>query len=58
MTSQKISKKGSDPIFPFLNNERFVANAPEDVLAKNRTLLGDAQAKQIKVLEQFSSLRS
>jgi valyl-tRNA synthetase len=41
-----------------LNNERFVANAPEDVLAKNRGLLADAQAKQVKVLEQLNSLRS
>jgi len=40
-----------------LNNERFVANAPEDVLVKNRGLLADAQAKQVKVLEQLDSLR-
>ena len=41
-----------------LNNERFVANAPEDVLEKNRTLLADASAKQAKVLEQLNSLQS
>jgi len=41
-----------------LNNERFVANAPEDVLEKNRTLLSDAQAKQVKVQEQLNSLKS
>ena len=40
-----------------LNNERFVANAPEDVLAKNREALADASAKQEKVLEQLSSLK-
>ncbi|RUM63863.1 MAG: valine--tRNA ligase [Sulfurimonas sp.] len=40
-----------------LNNERFVANAPEDVLAKNRGLLADAEAKRIKVLEQLTSLK-
>jgi len=40
-----------------LNNERFVANAPEDVLEKNRTLLADAKAKQEKVLEQLNSLK-
>ncbi|WP_294963228.1 valine--tRNA ligase [Sulfurimonas sp.] len=39
-----------------LNNEKFVANAPEDVLAKNRELLADAQSKQVKVQEQLSSL--
>jgi len=41
-----------------LNNERFVANAPEDVLEKNRTLLADATAKQVKVIEQLNSLKS
>ena len=40
-----------------LNNERFVANAPEDVLEKNRTLLADAEAKQAKVLEQLEALK-
>ncbi len=40
-----------------LNNERFVANAPEDVLAKNRGLLADAEAKRVKVLEQLTSLK-
>ena len=39
-----------------LNNERFVANAPEDVLAKNRGLLADAELKREKVLEQLSTL--
>ncbi len=41
-----------------LNNQRFVANAPEDVLEKNRTLLADAKAKQVKVLEQLKSLQA
>lgn len=41
-----------------LNNERFVANAPEDVLAKNREALTDAQAKSVKVKEQLLSLQS
>ena len=41
-----------------LNNEKFVANAPEDVLTKNRTQLADAQAKQVKVKEQLNSLQS
>ena len=39
-----------------LNNERFVANAPADVLEKNRTLLSDAESKKIKVKEQLVSL--
>ncbi len=41
-----------------LNNERFVANAPEDVLEKNRSALADAKTKQSKVLEQLSSLKA
>ena len=41
-----------------LGNERFVANAPEDVLTKNRALLADAEAKRVKVLEQLNSLQA
>jgi len=41
-----------------LNNERFVANAPADVLEKNREALAEAKAKQEKVLEQLSSLKA
>jgi valyl-tRNA synthetase len=39
-----------------LGNERFVANAPADVLEKNRTALAEAEAKREKVLEQLQSL--
>ncbi len=41
-----------------LNNEKFVANAPEDVLAKNREQLADAQTKKAKVQEQLNSLQA
>jgi len=41
-----------------LSNERFVSNAPADVLEKNREALQDAQAKREKVLEQLTSLQS
>ena len=41
-----------------LNNERFVANAPEDVLAKNRDALAEAQSKSVKVQEQLNSLKA
>jgi len=41
-----------------LNNEKFVANAPEDVLAKNREQLSDASSKKEKVQEQLKSLES
>ena len=40
-----------------LNNERFVANAPADVLEKNREALSDAQTKRAKVLEQLNTLK-
>ncbi len=41
-----------------LNNERFVANAPEDVILKNREDLASAQEKMTKVSEQLASLKS
>ncbi|OQX58002.1 MAG: hypothetical protein B5M52_06220, partial [Helicobacteraceae bacterium 4484_230] len=40
-----------------LNNERFVANAPEDVIAQNRESLVEAQNKQSKILDQLESLQ-
>lgn len=52
---EKLQKE-IDKLSGMLNNERFVANAPEDVLAKNREALADAQAKQVKVKEQVHSL--
>jgi len=54
---EKLQKE-IDKIGGMLNNERFVANAPEDVLAKNRELLADAQDKQTKVREQLHSLQN
>ena len=50
---KEIAKVGG-----MLNNERFVANAPEDVLAKNREALADAKTKQEKVLAQLESLKN
>ena len=41
-----------------LNNERFVANAPADVLEKNRQGLREAEEKREKVREQLSSLQA
>ena len=52
---EKLQKE-IDKISNMLNNERFVANAPEDVLEKNRSLLSDASEKQIKVKEQLNCL--
>ncbi len=53
---EKLQKE-IDKLFSMLGNERFVANAPEDVLNKNRESLADAKAKQEKVLEQLRSLQ-
>lgn len=54
---EKLQKE-IDKLSNMLNNERFVANAPEDVLQKNRELLADATSKQQKVLEQLDSLKN
>ncbi|MCF6339291.1 MAG: valine--tRNA ligase [Sulfurimonas sp.] len=54
---EKLQKE-IDKLGGMLNNERFVANAPQNVLEKNHTLLSDATAKQEKVLEQLSSLKA
>jgi valyl-tRNA synthetase len=54
---EKLQKE-IDKLSGMLSNERFVANAPEDVLAKNREALADAQSKSVKVKEQLSSLQS
>ncbi len=40
-----------------LNNERFVANAPAEVIEQNRIALVEAQHKQRKILDQLDSLR-
>jgi valyl-tRNA synthetase len=53
---EKLQKE-IDKLNGMLNNERFVANAPEDVLTKNREALSDAQTKQVKVQEQLNSLK-
>jgi valyl-tRNA synthetase len=53
---EKLQKE-IDKLAGMLNNERFVANAPEDVLAKNREALADAESKKAKVLEQLNSLK-
>jgi valyl-tRNA synthetase len=38
-----------------LNNERFVANAPEKVIAENREALSDAMEKMAKVEEELKT---
>ena len=36
-----------------LNNERFVANAPTEVLEKNKKELADAKSKMSKILAEL-----
>ncbi len=55
--SEKLDKEIAK-LNGMLNNERFVANAPADVLEKNREALAEAQSKQAKVLEQLNSLKA
>jgi len=55
--SEKLDKE-IGKLSGMLNNERFVANAPADVLEKNREALAEAQSKQAKVLEQLNSLKA
>ncbi|MFA6136487.1 MAG: valine--tRNA ligase [Sulfurimonas sp.] len=52
---EKLQKE-IDKLAGMLNNERFVANAPEDVLAKNREALADTESKREKVLEQLNMM--
>jgi len=52
---EKLSKE-IGKLNGMLNNEKFVANAPEDVLAKNRELLESATLKLQKVDSELSSL--
>ncbi len=41
-----------------LNNERFVANAPEAVIAENKQALEDAQNKMSKVSTELEGFQS
>mgnify|MGYP000350547233 FL=1 len=41
-----------------LSNERFVANAPEDVIAKEREKLADAQGSYDKLAEQYAKIEA
>ncbi|EQB35414.1 valyl-tRNA synthetase [Sulfurimonas hongkongensis] len=53
---EKLQKE-IDKLSSMLNNERFVSNAPQDVLDKNREALSDTTLKQTKVKEQLDSLK-
>ncbi len=52
---EKLQKE-IDKLDKMLSNERFVANAPKEVLEKNKQALAEAQEKQDKIKEQLASL--
>ena len=54
---EKLQKE-LEKLNKMLNNERFVANAPADVLQKNRDALHDTETKRKKVLEQLNALKA
>jgi valyl-tRNA synthetase len=54
--SEKLQKE-VDKLRGMLSNERFVANAPEAVVAENRQGLADAEEKILKIKGQLELLR-
>ena len=57
LNAQKLKlEKETGKLNGMLNNEKFVANAPENVLEKNREQLSNANAKLEKVEEELKSL--
>jgi valyl-tRNA synthetase len=54
---EKLQKE-ADKLNGMLSNERFVANAPQAVIAENTAGLADAQDKITKIDEQLKSLNS
>ena len=50
-------QKEVDKLSGMLSNERFVANAPEAVVAQNKAALAEASDKLAKVTEELGSLR-
>ncbi len=54
---EKLQKE-ADKLSGMLSNERFVANAPEAVIAENKAGLADAQEKISKIDEQLKSLKN
>jgi len=54
--SEKLDKE-IGKLNGMLNNERFVANAPAEVIETNKAALADAQDKQVKIKDQLDSLQ-
>ncbi|WP_024955919.1 valine--tRNA ligase [Sulfurospirillum arcachonense] len=59
LSAQKIKlEKEIQKLSGMLNNERFVANAPKEVVETNQKALNDAKSKFDKIEEELSSLTS
>ena len=57
LNNQKIKlEKEIQKLSGMLSNERFVANAPKEVIAENQKGLDDARAKMAKIDAELSSL--
>ena len=54
--SEKLDKE-IGKLNGMLNNERFVANAPAEVIETNKAALADATDKQVKIKDQLDSLQ-
>jgi len=54
--SEKLDKE-INKLNGMLSNERFVANAPAEVIEQNKAALADAQDKQAKIHEQLNALQ-
>ncbi|MBN2767634.1 MAG: valine--tRNA ligase [Campylobacterales bacterium] len=52
---EKLQKE-IDKLSSMLNNERFVANAPKNVIEENQKALGDAKSKLSKIEEELTTL--
>ena len=57
LTKQQIkTQKEFDKLNGMLSNERFVANAPEAVIAENRKALEDARNKLVKIQNELKTI--
>ncbi|MBD3807815.1 MAG: class I tRNA ligase family protein, partial [Epsilonproteobacteria bacterium] len=52
---EKLQKE-IDKLSAMLNNERFVANAPKNVIEENQNALGEAQEKFYKIVQELNAL--
>lgn len=54
---QEKLQKEVDKLLGMLNNEKFVANAPQNVLEQNRVALKEAQTKLDKVKVELQGIK-